>query len=118
MKTQPGSLEGDRLVTDRIVWVAFEGRFPVGLIDVETYEDSTASFALVVAPHRRGLGIGRGVIHATIQHPRLDAVSTWVVGVEPTNPPSIRCLEGAGFKLRSATPDHQGLLIYEWRSFA
>lgn len=115
VNTQPGSVEGDRLVTDRIVWVAFDSGVPVGLIDVETYEDSTASFAVVVAPSLRRQGIGRRIIRTAVQHRQFAAVSTWVAGVEPTNEQSIRCLEGAGFTLTSAPPDEQGMLTYEWR---
>jgi len=114
--TRPGSVEGDQLVTNRIVWVAFDSGVPVGLMDVETYEDSTASFALVVAPHRRKEGIGRRIIAAAVQHRRLAAISSWVVGVEPTNESSIRCLEGAGFRLTSLAPDNQGMLTYERHS--
>ena len=50
MQTQPGSADGDRVVEDRFVWIAYEDEWPVALVDVETYNDGCATFAVVVAP--------------------------------------------------------------------
>ena len=50
VQTQPGSADGDRVVEDRFVWIAYEDEWPVALVDVETYNDGCATFAVVVAP--------------------------------------------------------------------
>jgi L-amino acid N-acyltransferase YncA len=116
MESQPGTSDGDRTVIDRIVWVAYDAGVSVGLIDVESYNDATAGFAVVVAPEHRRRGLGRRIIRSVIEQPRHAAVAIWKAGVEPANEASARCLAAAGFTPRTATPDHEGMLNYQRRT--
>lgn len=75
MEIQPGTSDGDLRVEDRVVWVAYEGIEPVGLIDIETYSDSSAGFALVVSPSHRGRGLCTRMITVAIDHPRVASVN-------------------------------------------
>ena len=46
-------------------------------------------------------------------------VQLFEAGVEPENVASRRCLEAAGFRLRSDQPDFEGMLYYRaWRTGA
>lgn len=48
--------------------------------------------------------------------PELRFVELFEAGVEPVNFASRRCLEAAGFRLRSDQPDFEGMLYYRaWR---
>ena len=59
----PGEHRGHQ-VLDRRAWLVEEDDAPVGLVDVEVYEDQTAGLAFVIAPDRRGSGLGRRALHA------------------------------------------------------
>ncbi len=47
----PGEHRGHQ-VLDRRAWIVEEDDAPVGLVDVEVYEDRTAGLAFVIAPDR------------------------------------------------------------------
>jgi RimJ/RimL family protein N-acetyltransferase len=56
------------------------------------------------------------MIRALTGHADLAAVELFEAGVEPENVASRRCLEAAGFELRSVGPDVEGMLYYRaWR---
>lgn len=77
----------------------------VGMVDVEVYDDRTASLAFVVAPHARRSGIGRAVLAATEGLDLLEGVDRIDVGAEPGNVASIRCLRAAGYEIAGQVDD-------------
>ena len=57
------------------------------------------------------------MIAALLDQPKLDLVELFEAGVEPPNTASRRCLEAAGFVLRSDQPEFEGMLHYPaWRA--
>ena len=70
----------------------------VGLIDVETYSARRASFAIVVAASARRQRLGRRVLEAAIDDPRLAEVVEWFAGIERGNKASRRLVESIGFR--------------------
>jgi RimJ/RimL family protein N-acetyltransferase len=83
-----------------------------GPIMLETIDAVTGSIAFVVAPVLRGRGLGRAMIAAMLARLELRDVELFEAGVEPQNIASRRCLEAAGFELRSPEPDFEGMLYY------
>jgi RimJ/RimL family protein N-acetyltransferase/ketosteroid isomerase-like protein len=100
---------------DRCTVYAGEG--PDGPLITETIDAPTGSIAFAINPERRGRGLGRAMIAALLARPELQAVELFEAGVEPENIASRRCLEAAGFRLRSQEPDFEGMLYYRvWRA--
>jgi RimJ/RimL family protein N-acetyltransferase len=108
----PGEHRGHQ-VLDRRAWIVEEDDAPVGLVDVEVYEDRTAGLAFVTAPDRRGSGLGRRALHAIVEQLAADGIRQVFGGAEADNAASIRCMEGAGFTRRSDEPDAEGFLYLE-----
>jgi RimJ/RimL family protein N-acetyltransferase len=87
-----------------------------GPIVIDSIDVTTGSTAFVVDPQLRRRGLGRARIVAVMGRPKLRSVALFEAGVEPENTASRRCLEAAGFHLRSARPDFEGMLYYRaWR---
>ena len=94
----------------------FDGEGPDGPIISETIDAVTGSIAFVIDPALRGGGLGRAMIATLTDQPELRLVELFEAGVEPENIASRRCLEAAGFRLRSVEPDFEGMLYYRaWR---
>ena len=56
------------------------------------------------------------MIAALLNRRELGFVELFEAGVEPANTATRRCLEAAGFALRSDAPDWEGMLSYRrWR---
>lgn len=88
-----------------------------GPIILETLEVTTATIAFVVDPDKRRRGLGRAMIAALLRRPELRDTQLFEAGVEPENIASRRCLEAAGFRLRSGQPDFEAMLQYRaWRT--
>lgn len=104
----PGTEYRGRMVVGRDVWVISE-QVPIGFIDVERYDDNRAGCVIVVAPAMRRQGIGRAILDAVWERPELASVEELILGVEPENMASRRCLTAAGFRL-SPEPDEEGML--------
>jgi RimJ/RimL family protein N-acetyltransferase len=104
----PGTEYRGRRVVGRNVWAIFD-EVPVGIIDVERYDDGRAGCVIVVAPARRSQGIGRTILDAVWDRPELADVEELIGGVEPENVASRRCLAAAGFRL-AREPDEEGML--------
>jgi RimJ/RimL family protein N-acetyltransferase len=83
---------------NRYVLLAMLAGSAVGLIDVETYPAHRASFAIVVAPSARRHGMGRRVLEAAIDDPRVAEVVEWFAGIERGNEASRRLVESIGFR--------------------
>lgn len=90
----------------------YDGEGPDGPIITESIDTATGSIAFVIDPQRRRRGLGRAMIIALLARPELGGVELFEAGVERENAPSRRCLEAAGFQLRSALPDYEGMLYY------
>ena len=102
-------------VTGRFVWLAYHGEEPVGLVDVERYEDGTAGLALVVCPAFRKRGLGKEILAAVVSRPELARTSVLRAGIEPANQASVGCFEGAGFEPQSEEPDEDGFIYFVYR---
>jgi RimJ/RimL family protein N-acetyltransferase len=95
---------------DRCTVYAGEG--PHGPMIAESLDVATGSIAFVIDPEFRRRGLGRGMIRALTRRPELTVVELFEAGVESENIASRRCLEAAGFRLRSLEPDFEGMLYY------
>jgi len=102
-------------VTGRFAWLAYHDGEPVGLVDVERYEDGVAGLALVVGPVFRKRGFGKKILSAVASHPELALTPILRAGIEPANQASVRCFEGAGFEPRSEEPDEEGFIYFTRR---
>lgn len=95
----------------------YGGEGPEGPIITDTLAVATGSIAFVIDPALRRRGLGRAMIAALLDQPDVDVVQLFEAGVEPANAASRRCLEAAGFRLRSEQPDFEGMLYYRaWRA--
>lgn len=95
----------------------YGGEGPDGPIILETIEAVTGSIAFVIDPQVRRRGLGRAMIAALTEQPELHLGELFEAGVEPANTASRRCLEAAGFRVRSVEPDYEGMLYYRaWRA--
>ncbi len=90
----------------------YGGEGPDGPIILDSIDVGTGSIAFVVDPAMRCGGLGRALIGARMRQPELSFVELFEADVEPENIASRRCLEGGGFRLRSAQPDYEGMLYY------
>jgi RimJ/RimL family protein N-acetyltransferase len=97
-------------VLNRCAWIVDDDGAPAGLVDVEVYEDRTAGLAFVIAPARRGTGVGRCALHAIVEQLAAEGIREVFGGAEANNLASIRCMESAGFTRRSPEPDADGFL--------
>ena len=94
----------------------YGGEGPDGPIILDTIEAGTGSITFVIDPGRRGRGLGRAMIAAMLARSELRDAELFEAGVDPRNAASRRCLEAAGFELRSERPDVEGMLYYRvWR---
>jgi len=93
------------------------GEDPAGPIVIETIDVATGSIAFAVDPEQRRRGLGRAMIVVLLSRPELRQVELFEAGVEPENIASRRCVEAAGFGLRSDRPDFEGMLYFRaWRT--
>lgn len=112
MSVMPGfEMDGTR-VLDRSCYVVEEHGRRVALLDIEVYDDLTASLALVVAPDSRGRGVGRRVVTAMWELPEMIQVKSVFGSIDADNPASLRCFAGAGATI-TTEPDRDGMLRAE-----
>lgn len=90
----------------------YGGEGPDGPVITEAIEVATGSIAFAVAPALRRRGVGRVMIAALLARPEVAFVALFEAGVEPENVACRRCLEGAGFCVRSPEADCEGMLYY------
>jgi len=95
---------------DRLAWMALEKGSAVGLIDLETCADGTATFAFLVAPRLRFRGYGKRLVRALRARPEVTGLTSVEGRVEPDNTAALRCLRAVGFAPRSLEPDEEGFL--------
>jgi ribosomal protein S18 acetylase RimI-like enzyme len=95
---------------DRCAVYAGEG--PDGPIITEAIDVATGSIAFAVDPGHRRRRLGRAMIAAPMRRSELGFVELFEAGVEPENTARRRCVEGAGFHVRSQQPAWEGMLYY------
>jgi RimJ/RimL family protein N-acetyltransferase len=87
-------------------------QWPDRPIITESIPTAAGSLAFVVDPRLRRGGLGRAMLSALMGRPELRFVKLFEAGVDPSITASRRCLEAAGFHLRSPEPDVEGMLYY------
>ena len=97
---------------DRFAYVACLDGTPVGLADVERYEDNRAAVAVVVRPDRRRGSVGTQVLEALPELPELRTVAEFFGGVERGNVASAALVVAAGFELVTPEPDADGFMYF------
>jgi GNAT superfamily N-acetyltransferase len=90
----------------------YGGQGPDGPVITESIDLATGSIAFAVDPALRRRGVGLVMIAALLARPELAFVEWFEAGVEPDNRACRRCLERAGFCVRSPEPDCEGMLYY------
>jgi RimJ/RimL family protein N-acetyltransferase len=126
-----------KVVTGRRMWLSLEERGePVAFVDGETYnryaawdgsdpddphvsdvvEVPSMGLVVVIDPMRRRQGYGSSTIWAVIEHPDVAHIRLFFGDVEVENLSSIRCLEKAGFRVRSSEPNFEGMLHFSRES--
>jgi len=106
---EPPTERRGRQVSARFMWVARRDGVPVGVVDVESYDDGTAELAVIVAPEHRRAGMCKQILEAVIAHPALVEVQALRLGVEPDNLGAALCAEHAGFALEADVPGESGM---------
>lgn len=113
MQTQPGSADGDRVVEDRFMWIAYEDEWPVALGGRRDLQRRCATFAVVVAPDLRGRGLCPRLMRIAMSHPRVVRIRTWYSDVDSDNEASARCLTSVGFREVPDGSDEASMIRYE-----
>lgn len=109
LRDSPGAEFRGRRVLARHAWVVHMAEIPVAIVDVESYGDRTAGFALVVAPTARRKGVGRRVLCELVTLEELAWVKTFIGAVEPENKAARRCVRRAQFEV-AELEDEEGML--------
>lgn len=86
----------------------------IGLVDLECYPDGRASFALVIAPERRRLGLAAGVMQAVFASPALAGIHEVFGGIEQGNLASAALARRLGM-MPVAPPDAEGFTCFAMR---
>ncbi|WP_149194801.1 GNAT family N-acetyltransferase [Luteimonas suaedae] len=109
LQDSPGVEFRGRRVLARHAWIVYTTGSPVGIVDVERYDDGTAGLALAVAPAMRGKGIGRRILSNLQTLDGLAEVKAFIGAVEPDNEAARRCMRGARFEV-AEREDEEGML--------
>ena len=88
---------------------------PVAERVLGTDERRTMGAAYVVAPSRRGRGVGAATLRALVAEPGTADVEQFVLGIEPDNTASLRAAAAAGFTPRTCAPDAEDMLYLHLR---
>lgn len=110
LQDSPGVGFRGRKVLARHAWTVRAAAIgPVGMVDVERYDDGTAGIALVVSPAMRGQGIGRRILFHLETLDQLAKVKAFIGAVEPGNEAARRCMRSARFAV-AEREDEEGML--------
>jgi len=109
LRDSPGAEFRGRRVLARDAWIVRTAEGPVGIVDVERYDDATAGIALAVCPAMRSRGIGRRILSGLQGLDELAAVEAFIGAIEPENEAARRCMLGAGFEVAEQA-DEEGML--------
>jgi RimJ/RimL family protein N-acetyltransferase len=84
------------------LWIAEVGGAPAGQVRADV-TDGTATVSIVVAPSRRGRGVGKAMLDALIDVAAGDAeIRDFKALTDPENIASLRAFENSGFRPRPA----------------
>lgn len=110
LQDSPGVEFRGRKVLARHAWTVCAAAVgPVGMVDVERYDDGTAGIALVVAPAVRGQGFGRRILSRLETLDELAKVKALIGAVEPANEAARRCMRSARFAV-AERENEEGML--------
>lgn len=115
LQDSPGVEFRGRRVLARYAWIVYTTGSPVGIVDVERYDNRTAGLALAVAPAMRGKGIGRLILSNLETLGELAEIKAFIGAVEPDNEAARRCMRGARFEM-AEREDEEGMLRISRRS--
>lgn len=109
LQDSPGVEFRGRRVLARHAWIVHAAGGPVGIVDVERYDDRTAGIALAVTPAMRGKGIGRGILSSLETMHELAEVKAFIGAIEPVNEAARHCMRSARFEV-AEQKDEEGML--------
>src|SRR3546814_13530431 len=98
-----------RGVLARHAWIVQATGGPVGIVEVERYDDGTAGSALAVAPAMRGNGIGTRILSSLETLDELAEVKAFIGAVEPGNEAARCCMRSARLEV-AEQEDEEGML--------
>lgn len=96
----------------RFGYMIYEELQPIAFLDLELYDDHSASIAFGVKPEARGQGLGKMIIKDVMALPSLYGVKKLHAGVELENIASQKVLLSSGFTKLS---EQDGIIEYEKR---
>lgn len=101
------SWQGELLGAGRTVLIARE-HYPVGVIVLKTVGELADLHRVVVAPERRGQGIGTGLVRAGLTAVRGLGARAVILEVDYDNEVAIKLYQRIGFEQLSARRDYYG----------
>ncbi|MBV9866971.1 MAG: GNAT family N-acetyltransferase [Abitibacteriaceae bacterium] len=102
---------------DHFAWIAYEDGQPVGYVDLEREDKTTASTILLVNPALRGHDYGKRILHALLTQPEVTTLEQVEAIIETDNQASLHCFRDVGFVDAPLEPhqDHVVRLVYKLR---
>ncbi|MGY1608040.1 GNAT family N-acetyltransferase [Geodermatophilus sp. SYSU D00700] len=107
------ALDGDGVVVAQVggdVYDRWTEWDPAAERVLSTDPRRTMGAAYVVAPSRRGRGIGAATLRALVAAPATADVEQFVLGIEPDNTASLRAAAAAGFTPLTTEPDAEDMV--------
>jgi RimJ/RimL family protein N-acetyltransferase len=104
--------ENVRILTNQKNYMALTGEVSTGMVTLETYEDRTASIALLVNPALRNQGFGKAIIRHALK--LLDGCTEVHAHIEQDNTASIRCFGACGFIECSVDADDMLDMVHDF----
>lgn len=103
--------ENIQALKNQVNYMAVTEDLLIGMVTLETYEDMSASIALLVNPALRNQGYGKEIIHEAIMH--LDGCTEIHAHIEWDNTASIRCFGVLGFVERGIDADDMLDMVHD-----
>lgn len=100
---------------DHLAWIAYEDEQPVGYVDLEPEDKTSASTILLVNPALRGHDYGKRILHALLARPEVATLKQVEAIIETDNQASLHCFRDVGFMDAPLEPqqDHIVRLVYK-----
>lgn len=83
---------------------------PVAFLDLELFDDHSASIAFAVKPEYRGRGYGKRIVHESMTLPTFRGITKVHAGVETDNIASQKVLLANGF---AKSGEENGIIEFE-----
>lgn len=93
----------------RFGYMIYQDLQPIAFLDLELYDDHSASIAFGVKPELRGKGLGKKIIQEVMNLPSLKTITQIHAGVEPDNIASQKVLLSNGFRKTT----EEGIIEFE-----